>query len=148
MAGRAARASTTIPSIRPRCLPLASDARHSKPSPPRTRMLGYDWPRFHAAVNDLPAALLFVTVLFDLGAWVTKRESLKAAALWTLWAGVIGGKMVFEHAAGVPAATMRAEMENRKAGHVHDADEDADEHAHARADSTHGHAPATPPHAP
>ena len=54
-------------------------------------MFGYDWPRFHAAVNDLPAALLFVTVLFDLGAWVTKRDSLKAAALWTLWAGVIGG---------------------------------------------------------
>src|SRR5438477_10764522 len=54
-------------------------------------MLGYDWPRFHAAVNDLPAALLFVTVLFDLGAWLTKRESLKAAALWTLWAGAIGG---------------------------------------------------------
>jgi uncharacterized membrane protein len=54
-------------------------------------MFGYDWPRFHAAVNDLPAALLFVTVLFDLGSWLTKRESLKAAALWTLWAGVIGG---------------------------------------------------------
>src|SRR5256886_15529892 len=54
-------------------------------------MFGYDWPRFHAAVNDLPAALLFVTVLFDIGAWLTKRESLKAAALWTLWAGVIGG---------------------------------------------------------
>lgn len=54
-------------------------------------MFGYDWPRFHAAVNDLPAALLFVTVLFDLGGWLTKRESLKAAALWTLWAGVIGG---------------------------------------------------------
>ena len=54
-------------------------------------MFGYDWPRFHAAVNDLPAALLFVTVLFELGAWLTKRESLKAAALWTLWAGVIGG---------------------------------------------------------
>jgi len=54
-------------------------------------MFGYDWPRFHAAVNDLPAALLLVTVLFDLGAWLTKRDSLKAAALWTLWAGVIGG---------------------------------------------------------
>jgi len=54
-------------------------------------MLGYDWPRFHAAVNDLPAALFFVTVLFDLGAWLFKRESLKAAALWTLWAGVVGG---------------------------------------------------------
>src|SRR5438477_12716208 len=54
-------------------------------------MFGYNWPRFHAAVNDLPAALLFVTVLFDIGGWLTKRESLKAAALWTLWAGVIGG---------------------------------------------------------
>src|SRR2546422_9586683 len=54
-------------------------------------MFGYDWPRFHAAVNDFPAALLLVTVLFDIGAWVTKRESLKAAAVWTLWAGVIGG---------------------------------------------------------
>jgi uncharacterized membrane protein len=54
-------------------------------------MFGYDWPRFHAAVNDLPAALLFVTVLFDVAAWRTRRESLKAAALWTLWAGVLGG---------------------------------------------------------
>src|SRR5438046_3277093 len=91
MAGRAARASTTIPPIRPRCSPSASDPPHTQPSPPRIRMLGYDWPRFHAAVNDLPAALLFVTVLFDLGAWVTKRDSLKSAAVWTLWAGVIGG---------------------------------------------------------
>lgn len=54
-------------------------------------MFGYDAPRLHAALNDLPAALLFVTVLFDLGAWGTRRQSLKAAALWTLWAGVIGG---------------------------------------------------------
>src|SRR2546429_4672528 len=92
MAGRAARASTTIPPIRPRCSPSASDTPHTQPSPPRIRMLGYDWPRFHAAVNDLPAALLFVTVLFDLGAWVTKRDSLKSAAVWTLWAGVIGGR--------------------------------------------------------
>src|SRR6059036_4326619 len=91
MAGRAARASTTIPPSRPRCSPSASDAPHTQPSPPRIRMLGYDWPRFHAAVNDLPAALLFVTVLFDFGAWVTKRDSLKSAAVWTLWAGVIGG---------------------------------------------------------
>jgi uncharacterized membrane protein len=54
-------------------------------------MLGYDWPRLHAAVNTLPVALLFVTVLFDFAGWWTRRESLKAAALWTLWAGVIGG---------------------------------------------------------
>jgi len=54
-------------------------------------LFGYDWPSLHAALNDLPAALLLTTVLFDVGAWITKRESLTAAALWTLWAGVIGG---------------------------------------------------------
>jgi uncharacterized membrane protein len=54
-------------------------------------ILGYDWPRLHAALNDLPVALLLFNVLFDWGAWVTKRESLRAAALWTLWAGVVGG---------------------------------------------------------
>jgi uncharacterized membrane protein len=54
-------------------------------------MFGYDWPRLHAALNDLPAALLLATVLFDLGTWATKRESLRSAALWTLWAGVVGG---------------------------------------------------------
>src|SRR5207244_1487949 len=148
-----------------------------------------------------------VTVLFELAGWLTKRASLKAAALWTLWAGVIGGwvavlaglqaedaiqhgeaihelmeqherqalvtmgiftvvlvwklyrrfdlprveelvlrglgvlgfigllyttaaggKLAFEHAAGVPAATMRAELENREAGHHHEAGE-ADENA-------------------
>ena len=31
-------------------------------------MFGYDWPRLHAALNDLPAALLLVAVLFDLAA--------------------------------------------------------------------------------
>jgi len=189
-------------------------------------MFGYDWPRFHAAVNDLPAALLLVTVLFDLAAWLTRRESLKAAALWTLWAGVLGGwvavvaglqaedaiehgeaihelmethetlalttmgiftavlawklfrrgrltgvedtglrvlslaglvtvvwtgvlggKLMFEHAAGIPNATMQAELENRAAGHHHEPGE-ADEHEHADsvADPTHRHAPGTAPH--
>ncbi len=196
-------------------------------------MFGYDWPRFHAAVNDFPAALLLVTVLFDIGAWVTKRESLKAAAVWTLWAGVIGGwvavlaglqaeqaiehgeaihelmethetlalttmgiftvvltwklyrrakltsaeevglrvlslvglvtvvwtgvlggKLMFEHAAGIPNVKMQVEMENREAGHHHEAGE-AEEHEHADsakapADSAkapgHTHAPGTPPH--
>jgi uncharacterized membrane protein len=172
-------------------------------------MFGYDWPRFHAAVNDLPAALLFVTVLFDLSAWLTKRESLRAAALWTLatgvaggwlaviagleaedaiehgeaihelmethetlalttmsiftvvlawklfrrakltgieqaglrllgvaglagivWTGAIGGKLVFEHAAGVSAATMQAEIEDREAGHHHHEPEHADSAQH------------------
>jgi uncharacterized membrane protein len=191
-------------------------------------MFGYDWPRFHAAVNDLPAALLFVTVLFEIGGWLTKRASLKAAALWTLWAGVvggwvavlaglkaedviehgeaihelmeqherqalitmgiftvvlvwklyrrfqltpiedlvlrglsvlgvvgllytatIGGKLAFEHAAGVPSATLKAELENREAGHHHaagEADEDEHEHADSTKPPAHTHAPGTPPH--
>lgn len=189
-------------------------------------MFGYDWPRFHAAVNDLPAALLLVTVLFELAGWLTKRASLKAAALWTLWAGVIGGwvavlaglkaedviehgeaihelmeqherqalvtmgiftvvllwklyrrfelprveewalrglsvlgligvlytawvggKLAFEHAAGVPSATLKAEIENRAADHHHEAGE-ADEHEHADSAKApaHTHAPGTPPH--
>ncbi len=52
-------------------------------------LFGYDMPRLHAALNELPVALV-VAVLFDLGAWLTKRQSLKAAAIWLLWAGVIG----------------------------------------------------------
>src|SRR5229473_2748146 len=189
-------------------------------------MFGYDWPRFHAAVNDFPAALLLVTVLFDFGAWATKRDSLKSAALWTLWAGVIGGwvavlaglnaehviehgeaihelmeshetlalttmgiftvvltwklyrrakltsaeevglrvlslvglvtvvwtgvlgaKLMFEHAAGIPNATLQAEIENREAGHHHEGGE-AEEHEHADSAKApgHTHAPATPPH--
>ncbi len=54
-------------------------------------MLGYDAARWHAVLNDLPAALLLVAVLFDLAAAATKRESLMWAGIWTLWAGVIGG---------------------------------------------------------
>lgn len=54
-------------------------------------MLGYDAPRWHAVLNDLPAALLVAAVLFDLAGAAFKRESLKWAAIWTLWAGVIGG---------------------------------------------------------
>ena len=52
-------------------------------------VLGLDMPQIHGALNELPV-LLIVAVLFDLGAWLTGRVLLKAAALWTLWAGVIG----------------------------------------------------------
>jgi len=55
-----------------------------------TMLFGYDWPRVHAAVNDLPPALLPISVLFDLLGIAFKRESLKAAAFWTLLAGVVG----------------------------------------------------------
>ena len=51
----------------------------------------YDAARLHAALNDLPSALLLAAVLFDLASWVWKRESLAWAGLWSLWAGVIGG---------------------------------------------------------
>jgi len=183
-------------------------------------MLGYDAARWHAVLNDLPAALLFVAVLFDIAAAATKRESLMWAGIWTLWAGVIGGwaavvagklasssidhgeaihelmekhenmalltmglftvvlvwrlfrrfqmpaqelaftrvlsvvgliglvwtgilggRLVFEHAAGIPNQTLQAELQNRAAGHAHEAGE-----AHDSADA-HTHPPGTPPHA-
>jgi len=54
-------------------------------------MLGYDWPRLHAALNDLPVALLLAAVLFDLLAVVTKRQSFREVGVWTMLVGAIGG---------------------------------------------------------
>ena len=89
---------------------------------------------------------------------------------------VYGGKLVFDHAAGVPTAVLEAEMHERAEGHHHhgaeaaggDADHEAAEPMHpgmSPADSTagapssaadsagaalapggHTHAPGTPPH--
>jgi uncharacterized membrane protein len=197
-------------------------------------MFGYDAARWHAVINDLPAALLFVAVLFDLAAGALKRESLMWAAIWTLWAGVLGGwlaviagkiasnhiqhgeaiheimekhedmalmtmgvftivlvwkmarrfqmpaqelaltralsvvgilgliwtgmlggRLVFEHAAGIPTQTLQAEIENREEGHHHEAGEEDEHGGRAAADTikpadtakaTHTHAPGTPPH--
>ena len=211
-------------------------------------MLGYDWPRLHAALNDLPAALLLVAVLFDLASAVTRRPSLRTAGFWTLVAGaagaalavvsglqaeehiahgeavhrvmetheklalitlgifivlalwrivrerrmgsteravvlaaslgglgalvataVYGGKLVFDHAAGIPTKVLQAEMHERAEGHHHHRGEgEADEHGTdedaapatgadsamgpgaTATDSTqpagHTHAPGTPPH--
>jgi len=213
-------------------------------------MLGYDWPRLHAALNDLPAALLLVAVLFDLAAAVTRRPSLRTAGFWTMVAGaggaalavlsglqaeehiahgegvhsvmetheelalitlgvfvvlalwrivrerrmgsteravvlaaslggvgalfataVYGGKLVFDHAAGIPTEVLQAEMHERAEGHHHHGGEgEADEHGTdgdaapaMGADSAaangpaatvtdsghpagHTHAPGTPPH--
>lgn len=53
-------------------------------------LFGFDAPRLHAALNDLPPALLPISVLFDLLGIFFKRESLKAAAFWTLVFGVVG----------------------------------------------------------
>lgn len=54
-------------------------------------MFGYDWPRLHAALNDLPAALLLVAVIFDILAAVTKRASFRTVGYWTIIAGAAGG---------------------------------------------------------
>jgi uncharacterized membrane protein len=189
-------------------------------------MLGYDAAHWHAVLNDLPAALLLVAVLFDIGAAATKRESLMWAAIWTLWAGVIGGwaavvagklasgtiehgeaiheimekhenmalltmglftvvlawrlvrrfqmpaqelaftrmlsvvgiaglvwtgvlggRLMFQHAAGIPSKVLQAEIENREAGHHHEPDEDDSTKSDtAKAAAPHTHPPGTPPH--
>lgn len=53
-------------------------------------MFGYDWPRLHAALNDLPAALLAAAVAFEIAWMITRRHTLRAAGFWTLLAGVLG----------------------------------------------------------
>lgn len=47
--------------------------------------------QMHAALNDLPAALFVVGVLFEVLGYVTKRESLTSAGFWALVAAAIGG---------------------------------------------------------
>jgi uncharacterized membrane protein len=54
-------------------------------------MLDYDWPRLHAALNDLPIALLLAAVLFDLLALATRRQSFRQVSFWTLIVGAVGG---------------------------------------------------------
>jgi uncharacterized membrane protein len=54
-------------------------------------MADYDWPRLHAALNDLPTALLLTALLFDLAALATKREAFRLVGFWTLVVGAIGG---------------------------------------------------------
>jgi uncharacterized membrane protein len=54
-------------------------------------MLGYDWPRLHAALNDLPTALLVTAVLFDLLAAITRRTIFRQVGFWLLMVGAVGG---------------------------------------------------------
>ena len=54
-------------------------------------MFGYDWPRLHAALNDLPTALLMVAVLFELLFLATRRDSFRLVSFWTLIVGAVGG---------------------------------------------------------
>ena len=62
-----------------------------------------------------------------------------------VWTGVLGGRMMFQHAAGIPTQTLQAEIQNRAAGHAH---EEGEEHAAPpdTANATHTHPPGTPPH--
>jgi uncharacterized membrane protein len=55
------------------------------------KMFGYDWPRLHALLNDLPAALLVTAVLFDLLALASKRPVFRQVGFWTMLAGAVGG---------------------------------------------------------
>jgi uncharacterized membrane protein len=54
-------------------------------------MFDYDWPRLHAAFNDLPTALLLTAVIADLVALLSKREWLRQVSFATLAVGAIGG---------------------------------------------------------
>jgi uncharacterized membrane protein len=54
-------------------------------------MLGYDWPRVHALLNDLPAALLVTAVLFDLIALTARRPGFRQVGFWTMLVGAVGG---------------------------------------------------------
>ena len=203
-------------------------------------MFGYDWPRLHAALNDLPTALLVTAVFFDLLASITHRLIFRQVAFWTLMVGVLGagvavisglqaeehidhgeavhqlmgthedlalitlgafavlalwrlirekrmasvergvvvalsvggvglvmatgyygGKLVFEHAAGIPSPVLEAELHERTEGHHHhdeaggtstSQNSTAPEEAPGHVDSSgtpphpHTHAPGTPPH--
>jgi uncharacterized membrane protein len=200
-------------------------------------MLGYDWPRFHALLNDLPVALLVTAVLFDLVALATRRAVFRQVAFWTLLMGVVGaaaavisglqaeeyiahgdavhrvmetheslglislavfgvlavwrlfrenrmvgaertlsvllsvagaglvfatgfygGKLVFDHAAGIPSPVLQTELHERTEGHSHDAaatavvprDSSAVKppagHVDPPGTPPHTHSPGTPPH--
>lgn len=55
-------------------------------------MLGYDWPRLHAALNDLPTAFIVFGALLALIDQFMRRDSLRAASYWMIvlgWAGTI-----------------------------------------------------------
>src|SRR6476620_140550 len=53
-------------------------------------MFGYDWPRLHAALNDLPAALLLISMLFELASVALRRPTLRVVGYWTLVTGAVG----------------------------------------------------------
>jgi hypothetical protein len=75
--------------------------------------------------------------------------------------GVYGGKLMFEHAAGIPTKVLQGEIQERTKGHHHDAAEEQDEatpdssasrsggsdHVDPPGTAPHSHEPGTAPHA-
>ena len=77
-------------------------------------MLGYDWPRLHAALNDLPAALIVMGALMAVIDQFLRRDGLRAAGYWMIvlgWAGTIAAV----------AAGLRAEGLVAHGGDAHEA---------------------------
>ena len=60
--------------------------------------------------------------------WVTRALSV-LGVVGVCYTGSMGGKLMFEHAAGIPAKTLEAEVQNRAAGHQHEAGEEAEDSA-------------------
>jgi uncharacterized membrane protein len=54
-------------------------------------MLGYDWPRLHALLNDFPIALLVTAVFFDLLGFATRRLGFRQVSFSLLLVGAVGG---------------------------------------------------------
>ena len=110
------------------------------------------------AVHDIMAThekLAFVTlgIFAVLALWRMLRESrmgsgernlalvISLGGLIALLAtAVLGGKLVFEHAAGIKTEVLQAEVQQRAEGHQHEGGEEE----HDEAD--HPHPPGTPPH--
>jgi hypothetical protein len=64
-----------------------------------------------------------------------------------VWTGVLGGKLMFQHAAGIPSQVLQAELENREAGHEHQPGEEHESGTPAdTVKATHTHPPGTPAH--
>jgi uncharacterized membrane protein len=53
-------------------------------------MLGYDWPRLHALLNDFPIALLMTAVFFDLMGLATRRVGFRQVSFSLLLVGAVG----------------------------------------------------------
>lgn len=52
--------------------------------------LGFELVRLHAMLNDLPAALLVVAVVFEALYVFTKKDGFRYASFWTLIVGTVG----------------------------------------------------------